>query len=102
MKIGAILEVHSQEQAGPTITAQGWRVTPIMRVRRITWRGGKLLRLSPVAVAIVNEAQAGGPVRRIPVRDTTRIATLAVTLAACAVGGMGWWAARAIQQRRTS
>jgi hypothetical protein len=56
------------ETRGQPVRAAGQEITPIGRVRRITWPGGGLIRQRPVAV----EVRQGNSTSRLPIHDATR------------------------------
>jgi hypothetical protein len=84
----AVLRVRREDQRGSTVTIHGREITPIARLMTIAWPGGRMVRETPVAIE-VNEQ---GWVRRIPIRDATPRAILAMALAEVALGAVIWWA----------
>jgi hypothetical protein len=70
-------QVERQELRGQLVRQQGMVVTPIARVTRIGWRGGRLDWHRPAAVEVRDDAG----VRRIPLYNATRRAVFTIALA---------------------
>jgi hypothetical protein len=90
--------VDNHSERGQPIHSTGRDITPVARVTRVTWPGGRFEWHRPVAV----EIRAGDRVRRVPIRDVTRLYTLAGVFACLMLGGaIAVWAFRARPARRT-
>ena len=65
-----------EEVRGDPMLLQGYQVTTVKRVTRVRWPGGMWEWQRPAAV----EVQRGATVRRVPIRDATRILMLATAV----------------------
>lgn len=89
--------VNTALERGQPIHSNGADITPLARVTRIAWPGGRFEWHRPVAV----EVRAGDSVRRVPIRNVTRLAIVATVAACLTLGGaMMYRATRARPARR--
>ena len=80
------------ETRGEPITAFGRQITPIGCVFQIRWPKGVFIRHRPVAI----EVREGDMMHRVPIPNTTRRITTALTLTGLAVAVLGsLWMRRA-------
>lgn len=94
-----IPEWHTSEtRNNPTITF-GRQITLIGRALQVKWRGGGFTWHRPIAV----EVQQGSDVRRLPIRDTTRIAMVSIVLAGLLLGLLAsFWFQRDFRRSNSS
>jgi hypothetical protein len=76
----ALSPIQSEERRAEPMTLHGRTIRPIARVVRARWPGGAWEWHRPVAV----EVREGDELRRIPIRDTSRLAVVALVAAGCA------------------
>ncbi len=91
----ALPHIHRENLRGSTITAHGREITPIARLLTVAWPGGRVWWQGPLAI----EVSERGRLRRIPIRDVTPRAILAMALAEVALGAVIW---RALAHRKTT
>jgi hypothetical protein len=89
----AMPSVRRETIRGNTIAAHGREITPIARVVTLAWPGGRVVRKAPVAI----EVHERGQTRRIPIRDATPRAFLALVLVEVVLGAFIW---RALMRRK--
>jgi hypothetical protein len=80
---------------GPTLSHPGQDVTPLARVIRLSWPGGRIEWRRPVAV----EVRRGNHVLQIPIRDTTRRAQVAIVASGLALYIFGILTKQIVQRR---
>jgi hypothetical protein len=82
---------------GEPLTSQGYAVTPVTQIARVTWPGGRLEWRRPLAIE-VRDAQG---VRRLPIHDATRSAMLGLFAAGFTLFlGSGLIARAALREKR--
>jgi hypothetical protein len=93
-------EVRISEVRNKPITTYDREITPIEGVFQVSWPGGVFLWQRPVAV----EIQQGDVVRRLPIRDVTRRATISIRLVGLAIGVLAasWMRLKKAGRRRLS
>jgi hypothetical protein len=93
----AALPIHSEERRGEPVRLHGRTIAPIARVTRVRWRGGVWEWHRPVAV----EVREGETLSRMPIRDPSRVITVALAAIGCAValGALRRFGARRMNER---
>jgi hypothetical protein len=76
----ALSPLRSEERRGEPMTLHGRTIRPIARGVRLQWPGGAWEWHRPVAV----EVREGDELRRVPIRDTSRLAVVAMVAIGCA------------------
>ena len=71
----------SETRNNPTV-AFGKQITLIGRARQVKWPGGGFVWQRPIAV----EVQQGSVVRRLPIRNATRMAMIGIVLTGLLLG----------------
>lgn len=78
--LSALSPLRGEERRAEPMTLHGRTIRPIARVVRVRWPGGAWEWHRPVAV----EVGEGDELRRVPIRDTSRLAVVAMVAVGCA------------------